>query len=180
MFAALIKASATTLRHLGLSFSFPSQPDALDDTLPDAIAPVAPNLTSFRAAIPGEAYGPFSFYATIIATTPNVARLVLPLGRIRLPHLTTALSGRAPLAELVLYDDDGGWDDGWDDLIAFLGTVRVERLKVGASFYFAVDEQTWEEADMGEQTREEAMEDAREEVEGLVGEFEWLEWGEWR
>ncbi len=180
LFAALVKASASTLRHLGLSFSWSSRSHDVEDSLPDAVAPVATNLTSFRRVIPGEAYGPCSLYATIIATFPNLTQLPLPLGRIRLPQLTPALSGRAPLVQLVLYDDDGGCEDDWDDLIAFLGAVRVERLKVGASFYFMVDDESYGEGTEGEQTREEAVDDAREEAGGLVGELGWLDWGEWR
>ena len=68
-----------------------------------------------------------------MATLPNLTKLQVPIGRVRLPQLIPALAGHEPLSELMLHDDDGGCEDSWADTLAFLRADRVERLRLAAS-----------------------------------------------
>lgn len=182
LFAALILSSRTTLRHLGLGYCYDVNSDEVQAGMLAAVDPVADAITSFRCFLPGEANGPYTFIAAVLGALTRLETLEIPLGGSYLGAIATAFVGQSRhFRSVALYDRNGGSGDSWDELLDFLRAVKVDVLKLSASWYFLYDDENWEENNWGDETREEALDEAKADVMSMgVGEFGWLEFGEWR
>ena len=166
-FAALIRASASTLRHLTLDYRGVDH-----DNLVAALKPVTSTLTSLRINEEDEYADDFDWYPPVLETLPMLRSIEIPAEAIADEAVGAALRKYKTLCRLRLYDYTGEGNASVDEVVKLVKDVEVGRLEVGQQWWRECAEikMAQVEGDYCELVKEE-MADSRKEVKGLVGDF---------